>query len=673
MRVRSLLIALACYTAISAWFHWDLLRAPGTVLPQPIGVAESMSALNWGDEQMVAATIGIVARRLLTAPTRIHDLGQCYPFPNSLSLGEPMFVDALVAAVPFALTGNPIVAKNFVTVTAPILAGITMFALILYWTGSVPAALVAGLLFGFEPSRLTDVSHPYVHGNAWSPLAFLAAHRLFARRRWRDAALLAIALALQMLESFYPALALAMVGGVYGAVLAVHHRRALPALLPKLGAVTVFLGLVGVLAFRPYFETRAAWGILQGRGSLLLLPEHFYFGGPAYLGTVLLALATIALLDRVRRGAGIVFDPRLPLLAGGALVYWFALWKIAIPLVGRVESPYLLGLQDLPGVSAVRAVSAVCTALPFVGACLAGFGLATVLRHRGPVARRTLGALVFALAAGEIFFFPRSGVGFGVRLRAIPVKPSASLLALLDTLPDGPILDFPASRFVAPATHYVLLHGFHDRPTDACHSSFPSPMRDEVNALAMRLPNSLTALKLRTLGFRAIVVHTEFASPERVTSFTRWADGDGRVATGLHPIGEADGHIVYAFGPSPPVVGLDALTLPAPVLEQPVQTLATPGQAVEFVVRNSERRFYRHPDPIRPDPVLLTWLDDQGAVRASERLTVLLPIALFPGGKQTIPVIPGTLPPAGAYTVTLRLHDAEGPVVGRQQVVVAAG
>jgi hypothetical protein len=672
MRIRPFLLAIACYTAISAWFYWDVLRAPATVLPQLVGIPEKQEALGWADQQMVAATIASVARRLFTAPTHIHDLGQCYPFPDSLVLGEPMFVNALVAAVPYALTGSPIFAKNFVTVTAPILAGLAMFALILYWTNSVPAALVAGLLFGFEPGRLVDPGHPYIHGNAWTPLALLAAHRLFARQRWRDAALLATTLTLQMLESFYPALALAMVGCVYGTVLAIHHRRELPALLPKLVAVTLFVALVGVLAFRPYFANRETWGILQGRDSWLLLPADFHFGGLHYLGTVLLLLAAVALLERVRRGAGLVFDPRLPLLVAGVFIYWFVCWRITIPLVGGLESLYLLGLRDLPGVSAVRVVTAVSSALPFVGACLAGFGLAILLRHRGSFTRATLGALVFALAAGEIFFFPRSGAAFGARLRVLAVAPSAPLLALLDTLPDGPVLDFPPSLHLPPTTHYLLLHGYHDRSTDACYSSFSSPVQDEVITLSSRLPDSIAALRLRTLGFRAIVVHTEFLAADRLERFTEWVEKDGRLAAGLHRIGEADGHVVYAFGPAPPTVGLDALTLPAIVFDRRVQTLTAPGQTIGFVIRNLARRPYRRPDPIRPDAVVLTWLDDQGVAHASERLTVLLPIVLAPGGKQILKIAPATLPPPGAYVVTLRLRDAEGPVVGRQRVVVTA-
>jgi hypothetical protein len=668
MHARSLLLALLCYGALSAFFYRDLVRAPGSVLPEHVGLTAREGPLHWGDEQMVAATIGIVARRLFTAPTRIHDLGQCWPFPDSLTLGEPMFVDGLVGAVPFALTHNPIVAKNFVTVTAPVIAGLCMFALILYWTGSTGAALVAGLLFGFEPARLSDVAHPFIHGNAWTPLVFLCTHRLFARRRWLDAALLAIALSLQMLESFYPALALALVGSVYGTALAVHHRRELPALLPKLAAVALFLALVARLALGPYLETRDVWGVLQGRGSFLHLPKEFYYGSVHYLGTVLLALAVVALLDRVRRGAGLVFDPRLPLLVGGAFVYWFVVWGIAIPLVGTVPSPYLLGLRHLPGINAVRVVTAVRSALPFVGACLAGFGVAVLLRLCGQRAGRVVATLVFVLAAGEVFTLSRAGQ---LRLRATPAKPDAGLLRLLNELPPGPVLDYPPSGYVGPSTHYVLLHGFHGRGTDACHSSFPNPMAEDVAAMSSRLPSARAALQLRTLGFRSIVVHTELLEPEMVERFVHWADGDGREFAGLRRLGEEDGHIAYVLEPGPPTVGFEALALRDVAPDRDAQVLDAADEAVAFTVRNMAPAFYRHPEPIQPDPVVLGWLVGERVVQ-SEDLRVLLPLALIPNQKQVVRVRPTVLPPPGDYTAVLRRRDAEGPIVSRRRVEIPA-
>lgn len=666
MSTRASLIAFTCYAGISVWFHWPLVRAPGTLLPQPLGISERVAPLNWGDELMVTATIGTVARRLVEDPLRVHDLGQCHPFPDSLTLGEPMFVDGLVATVPMALTGNPIVAKNVVIVLAPVLGGLFMFALLLYWTGSVPAALVAGFLFGFNPGRLADVSHPYVHGNVWAPLAILLAHRLFSRRRWLDAALLAAALALQMLESLYPALAMALVGGTYGVGLAAHHRRSLAALAPKLAAIAAFLGVVAWAAFGPYFESQAAWGVLQGRRSLLLTPEAFHFGGPSYPGSVVVALAAVAFFDVARRGRTVVFDPRWPLVVAAFLVYWLVVTEISVPFVATIPSLYLLAGESLPGVSAVRAVGAVATGFRIIGACLAGLGLAILLARRRPAARRAIAATAFLLAFGEIFFFPRAGGGSGVRHRYVDAKPSDALLNLLASLPPGPVLDFPPSRFVPPSTHYVFLLGFHGRPTSGCHSSFPSPMSEEVYTMTARLPDSIEALRLRALGFRSIVVHTEYLPGDRLAEFQQWAKKYGRRYAGLRRLGEADGHVAYAFEPGPPTIGVEALANAG--TETRLQWLAGADEPLTFRLRNAARGFYRHPDPIRPDTVVVTWREDDGTMQACAPQRVLLPLALVPGGTQRVRVVPACVPPPGAYLVTLYLGDENGPVLARRRV-----
>jgi hypothetical protein len=345
------------------------------------------------------------------------------------------------------------------------------------------------------------------------------------------------------------------------------------------------------------------------------------------------------------------------------------LWHVSIPLVGVVASPYLLGLRQLPVINAVRAVTAVRTALPFVGSCLAGLGLAALLRPWGPVARRTLGAVVLVAAIGEIFF-SRSGELFGFRFRARFAAPAPAFLALLDTLPPGPVLDYPPSKYPLPIAHYVFLHGFHDHPIDACYSSFPSPMGDEVYTMSAQLPNSLAALRLRTLGFRSIVVHGEHLGADLVEKFTRWAEHDGRYA-GLRRIGEADGHIAYAFRPAPPTDGFDALTLPRLATWPGVQTLDTSGVPLRFDLHNYHRRFYRHPDPIRPQPVVLTWRDEAGVERASDTRTTLLPLALIPDGTQRVKVVPAIVPPPGTYTVTMHRGDAQGPMLAALRVVIA--
>src|SRR6185503_1325521 len=105
------------------------------------------------------------------------------------------------------------------------------------------------------------------------------------------------------------------------AVLA-HHRRRLPALLPKLVAVAVTCGALALAVFSPFARTRAVW-TFDARVSILMPPAHFLPGAPGYPGTVAVLLAAVGLVDRLRRRAS-DDDPRLAMLVAGLLCVWLA-------------------------------------------------------------------------------------------------------------------------------------------------------------------------------------------------------------------------------------------------------------------------------------------------------------------------------------------------------------
>src|SRR5690606_23384198 len=106
--------------------------------------------------------------------------------PESHTLGEHMLGLGILAALPWALTHDPILSFNVALLLTLWIAGVAMYRLAWHFTGSVPAALVAGLLFEITPRRLADQTHPYIHGDLWTPLALLCLHRALARARWRD-------------------------------------------------------------------------------------------------------------------------------------------------------------------------------------------------------------------------------------------------------------------------------------------------------------------------------------------------------------------------------------------------------------------------------------------------------------------------------------------------------
>ena len=227
--IRSAVLATALYLAGALWSVRAILPAPASTLAHVPVFGEQLVPAD--DEYMVVWQETRNAHALLTAPGRLVDTGQCYPFARALTLGEHMLGEAVLGVIPYWATREPLFTHNAVATAMVWIAAVAMWVLVFYWTRSASAALVAGFLFGFYPTRIGDTGHPFVNGNQWTPLALLFAHRLFVRRRWIDAAGLACFTGLQTLESFYPLVAFAIIGGVYGLYLVTRNLRTLPSLL----------------------------------------------------------------------------------------------------------------------------------------------------------------------------------------------------------------------------------------------------------------------------------------------------------------------------------------------------------------------------------------------------------------------------------------------------------
>ncbi|MEW6273140.1 MAG: hypothetical protein AB1689_28005, partial [Thermodesulfobacteriota bacterium] len=341
-RLGHALVALL-YLAIALWAYRAVLPSPGTLVAMPAAmVGKPPATLYQGDQRFVVGALARQADQVLHDPAGLAGHGLCYPLRASYTLGEHMFGETLLELPAYAATGDPVLSYNVMVVLSVWIGAIAMYAFALHWTRSAPAALIAGLLFAFHPGKVVNPAHPFVHGNLWTPLALLFAHRLVVTTRWRDALGLALFVCLQLLESFYQVLALAVLGSVYGSYLLLRHRGALPALLPKLLVVAVLAAAVTWLVFAPYLETRAVWNVLQGRArTLLFSPRDYLPGWAASVGTVSLVLAAAGLADRLRgarRTAGV--DPRLVMLVAGLLVFWCTLQPFRLPWLGvRLESP----------------------------------------------------------------------------------------------------------------------------------------------------------------------------------------------------------------------------------------------------------------------------------------------------------------------------------------------
>jgi hypothetical protein len=615
------LAATAVYLAIALWVIRPVL--PALADSYPCWATLQQNPIGDGDQSHMIWAASRNARTVVTAPWRLWDFEICYPFPKAVALGHHLYANGLVGLVPYGLTHEPILTLNVAVVAMLWVSAVGMYALAYHWTRSVPAAFVAGLLFAFTPQRLFTARWPAIVGNQWTPLALLFAHRLFDRGRWRDAAGLAVFVGMQVLESFYQMVPLAVLGAVYGIYLLVQHRRHLLGLAPKLLAVCAATAAVTTFVAVPYVEVRATWNTLAGHMSFLPFLNDLAPGKDRYPGTVLVVLAGVGLLDRLRGRRG--DDPRVIYLVAGLLL-----------LSLMVRWPVTLGLT--------------------IG--LAAAGLTEVFHP------------TFAMAS----------FGTTAEVTAFPLSVPREVVRLADErFGDGAVLDLPAEN---PALgfrrrgHYVLLAAFHGRPTTGCFTSFESPLAARVEAMGVRLPDRRAAAALHALGFRSVILHEEeLLGPRQLRTVT---DNLARLATGdprLVELGAVDGHRLYRLESTAPVRS-DLALLAAGTLTAmlgPVQHLTPPAGPVALTFRNPGPATFRHPDPIAPSPLLARWYDPGGALVLEHRVKEVLPLALAAGDAVTqriempVPAAPGqyrvTLTPAATPDVTVAVGlVAIGPI-----------
>jgi hypothetical protein len=678
-----IIIALA-YLGLALWSARAILPAPATTFQYP----RYYDLIGWqqliqSDQLLVAWQVTHNARKLVTGAWDLFDSGQCYPADRAVTLGEHMFVEGGLGIIPYVLSGAPILTYNTVIVVTIWAAALAMYALVYAWTKSVGAAFIAGLLFGLHPARIYDPIHLNVVGNVWTPLALLFAHRLFQTRRWRDAAGLTLFFGLQTLESFYPLFTLTLIASVYGSYLLLRYRRYLAALAPKLLVFATALAALAATILLPYLKTRATWGVPGGRGEILFIhtPRDFLVGGEAYAGSVLLVLAVVGLLDRMRRGRRQEdYDPRLIYLTAGLVCFWATVSGMTIPILDvHIPSLFVLASRVVPGPDAVRAPEQIRLGVYLVAAFLAGYGVLVLTERLRAMTRRIVICMISAVALVEIFYPPLGWYNFplqveeklfGVQrppiamvdMKAYSVRPQDEVLGLYMQMEHGAVLDLPF-KFDAPGLiqdmpYYVFLSAFHHRPVGACYNSFQLPVQTEIETLATRLPDAGAADALYALGFRTVIVHEERLSSEARAAFhpanlhhSRF--GEAR----LIESGTAPQHRAYRLAsPLPVDEGFSALAVRRQ--EHQVIEATPPAGALTFVFRNESLATYRHPSPIEPTPLLVRWYDASDEMIAEYSVRTLLPLALAPGDDALrtiavpVPVVSGessvTLAPATA-------------------------
>lgn len=669
-----LVAAALAYLVLALWNFRAILPAPATLLPEKQQPDETYRKVERLDATMVLWTVTGNAARLLERPSQLRSEGQCHPLPRAYTLGEHMLGPSLLAVIPLALSGDPILAYNGMLVLTVWIAGLAMFLCAHHFTRSAPAAFVAGLLFALEPARMKETAHPFIQGDLWAPLALLLLHRTFVRGGLWNAVGCALFVGLTVAESLYALLGVLLVLGVYGAYAAWRHRHQARRWLGPLCVAALLSCAVAAWVLSPYVVMRATWDVLVRSGTTFMPIGSYAPGQSGFVGWILLALVLIALADRARtRRDTEGEDPRLALLCAALLVVWCSVRTVPVGS-SEIPSPLLLLKRVLPGLDAVRALAMVGRGAVLPASLLASWGVLVLTERRGPVTAGLVAAALALLVAGERWVPAVAHATFGhsLTLDAFAARPPEDDVELLRAHARGALLDLPHAGGGLQALGsggYLMLAAFSPRPVAACYNSFPSPLGGQVSMLALELPRSAAIDALVALGFETVLLHADAFGERRASLFTDLITVDSTIGQRIRLVGRSDRLLVFHLR-SVVQSDTDPLQLRVAAPDANVITLAPGRRTVQLTFRNGSPSTYLQAAPLAPLPVELRWQDASGLVVHHQRARAVLPVALGRGGEMPLPFDVEVPDVRGTYDLTLRLQSApEVPLVWTRVVV----
>ena len=180
------------YTVLALIYTWPLALGLARDVPGDLGDSLlNMWILAWGAEHVPGLLTGQITWAAFWNANIFH------PEPYTLALSEHMFAQALQIAPLYAVTGNVILGYNLLFVATFAISAIGAYLLARDLTGDWRAGLIAGLVFGFLPYRISQIPHLQVMSSQWMPFALWGVHRYIRHRSTRALAGGTVALVLQ--------------------------------------------------------------------------------------------------------------------------------------------------------------------------------------------------------------------------------------------------------------------------------------------------------------------------------------------------------------------------------------------------------------------------------------------------------------------------------------------
>jgi len=543
--------------------------------------AGDLGRLEPSDARLNTWILAWVQRSLLHDPASLYDGNIFHPAQRVITQSEHLIGEALLTLPVRALGGDAVAAHQAAIVLSALLLALTTFALVCWLVDSEFAAFAAGAAALVMPWRVAELSHVQILSAQWFPLVWLQMLRIAGGERApRQLLLLALALGLGLLSSFYLAYYLAASCALL--LLALW----MCGLLDRRGAAALALAAaLPVLAFVasaiPYLDWSASVGFqgprpiesIRVRDVIAHVAPQLELGwrGVLPVGVSLevplavFAFGLVALAGGWRAFPGEAGRRCRALVLGLALLvavsFVLALGReldvggARLPLPGELLSRWVPGYANLR--NPLRWAVPIGVAFPV----LAGVGIARLERvFAGGGARLALRAAVVAAFAASLPWV------------ALPVRDAwegqaarRDAYRALAALPPGPALEIPwplpSAGSVDIVSNYVLASTLHWRPLVNGVSGYVPPSSHLLRLVAQRLPAPRALHRLHDLaGVRFIVLHVDLLRPR---DLELWAEA---VASGrLHRVwSDATTWILELAGPRREPRWLEAMRSPAP-------------------------------------------------------------------------------------------------------------
>lgn len=246
--------ALLFYALLTIAYTWPLTTGLGHLVPHDLGDPMLSTWTLWWNAHVIPFSV------------RWWEGLAFYPARDTLTLSDHRVGLGWIASPIIWMGGAPLAAYNFAFLLSFFLSAAAAYALCYSLTKSAGAALIGGLVFGFNPYRGAHLPHLELLSSYWLPLVLLGLHQWSTTLRPRWLGLTSGALVMQALTSGYYFVFL-------GVLLALWLIWFTPRRLPLvqyvgLGAALGVPVLIAAPIFLRYRQAHQTMGLARGIGEI---------------------------------------------------------------------------------------------------------------------------------------------------------------------------------------------------------------------------------------------------------------------------------------------------------------------------------------------------------------------------------------------------------------------